>query len=74
MNLLVLAGILGALIAINFEALGSEKCSLADLAKAAVAVHAESARMLAEGGPIAALDLALNVGKAIVEIRSEPQN
>jgi hydroxyethylthiazole kinase-like uncharacterized protein yjeF len=61
----VLAGIIGALLASNhsdFDTL--------DIAQAAVLIHAEAARRLAQGGPIAALDLAEEVRQVVADWRS----
>ncbi len=60
----VLAGILGALVAANPETGGIE------LAQFAVELHAEAARIAAEAGPVAALDVAESI-RAVVKAWSE---
>lgn len=61
----VLAGIIGALIAVN-----QEDFDLLDIAQTAVLIHAEAARRLASFGPIAALDLAEEIRYVIGDLRS----
>lgn len=61
----VLAGIMGALLAVNqgdFDSL--------DIAQTAVLIHAEAARRLSENGPIAALDLADEVRHVVADWRN----
>lgn len=66
----VLAGIMGALAAINFDEVTSGNARLADIAEAAVSVHTRAADILAAKGPIAALDLANAVSQALVSLRN----
>ena len=54
----VLAGILGALLATNSRMLEAHPDRLIEIAAAAAVLHAEAASILAERGPILALDLA----------------
>ena len=54
----VLAGLLGALIAINRSALDSADIALADLALAGAVLHALAGAKAAEDGPVVALDIA----------------
>lgn len=54
----VLAGILGALLATNSRMLEEHPDRLIEIAAAATVLHAEAAILLAERGPILALDLA----------------
>lgn len=67
----VLAGVLGALLAINHHEVLAGETTIAQVAEAAVAVHSESAILLVDRGPIAALDLADHVGQAVVALRSK---
>jgi NAD(P)H-hydrate repair Nnr-like enzyme with NAD(P)H-hydrate dehydratase domain len=66
----VLAGIMGALAAINFDEVAGGKAQLTDIAEAAVSVHTRAAEILASKGPIAALDLANAVSQALVSLRN----
>jgi hydroxyethylthiazole kinase-like uncharacterized protein yjeF len=66
----VLAGVIGALAAINFDEYKTGRVSLSDIAEAGVMVHSKAAEMLAKQGPIAALDLANAVSKALVALRN----
>lgn len=66
----VLAGIIGGLVAVNADEIQSGKISLLQIASAAVEVHSLAASNLAVRGPIAALDLANEVGRAIAQLRS----
>lgn len=61
----VLAGIMGALLAANFDDFDP-----LDIAQTAVLIHAEAARRLARTGPIAALDLAEEVRHVVADWRS----
>ena len=54
----VLAGILGALIATNYEEIVAKKLQLSEVALAAAILHAEAGARAAASGPIAALDIA----------------
>lgn len=63
----VLAGILGALIASNFERLESQELSLELLARAGVILHSKAADLAAEAGPVAALDIAESVRQVVGE-------
>lgn len=54
----VLAGILGALVAINRSALDASSITLADLAMAGAELHARAGAKAAEAGPVVALDIA----------------
>jgi hydroxyethylthiazole kinase-like uncharacterized protein yjeF len=54
----VLAGIIGALFASNFEKVAAGELSLAQLALAAALLHAEAGALAAKDGPVAALDIA----------------
>lgn len=65
----VLAGLLGALCAINAEQIASGQVSLFDVAKVAVAVHSLAAEIASAGAPIAALDVADAIGKAVAKLR-----
>lgn len=67
----VLAGILGALGAINHDELVAGKIQVKDLIGAAVLVHGLAAEKASANGPLAALDLANAVSEAIVQIREE---
>lgn len=66
----VLAGIMGALAAINFDEVASGKAQLTDIAEAAILVHTRAAEILVAKGPIAALDLANAVSQALVSLRN----
>jgi hydroxyethylthiazole kinase-like uncharacterized protein yjeF len=61
----VLAGIMGALLASNHSDVDT-----LDIAQTAVLIHAEAARRLAQGGPIAALDLAEEVRHVVADWRN----
>jgi hydroxyethylthiazole kinase-like uncharacterized protein yjeF len=61
----VLAGIMGAILAAH-----SDDFDPLDIAQTAVLIHAEAARRLSEGGPIAALDLADAVRGVAAEWRT----
>jgi hydroxyethylthiazole kinase-like uncharacterized protein yjeF len=59
----VLAGVLGALIAANFDALSRAELSLADIVEGAVALHSAAAESI--HGPLAALDLTNEIQKLV---------
>ena len=61
----VLAGIMGALLAVNHD-----EFDPLDIAQTAVLIHTEAARRLAETGPIAALELANEVRHVVAEWRA----
>jgi len=65
----VLAGILGALCAINRKSIAAGEVSLIQVAKSAIAVHSLAAEIASMGAPIAALDVADAVGQAIARLR-----
>jgi hydroxyethylthiazole kinase-like uncharacterized protein yjeF len=62
----VLAGVIGALIAANFDALGRHELSLAEIVEGAVELHSAAAASIQ--GPIAALDLANATQKIVGRI------
>jgi NAD(P)H-hydrate repair Nnr-like enzyme with NAD(P)H-hydrate dehydratase domain len=64
----VLAGILGALIAANADAIKSGEVTLAEVALGAIEIHRLAALKLSAVGPIAALDLANAVQSVVGEI------
>lgn len=66
----VLAGIIGALAALNASEIRRGEISLLQVTAASVEVHTRAATNLAMRGPIAALDLANAVSQAVVELRS----
>ena len=57
----VLAGILGALLASNAEALAGGKLSVDEVALAGSYLHAQAGNLAAKDGPVAALDIAESV-------------
>ncbi|TFD24115.1 ADP/ATP-dependent (S)-NAD(P)H-hydrate dehydratase [Cryobacterium sp. TMS1-13-1] len=61
----VLGGILGALLATHSDQLEADAASLAPLAATAALIHAEAANLASAGGPIAALDVADAVPRAV---------
>jgi hydroxyethylthiazole kinase-like uncharacterized protein yjeF len=67
----VLAGILGALAAINHDALLAGKFQLKEVVEVAVMIHSLAAEIASKQGPLAALDLANSVSAAVVQIREE---
>lgn len=67
----VLAGILGAICAINSAEILSGSVSMFEVAKAGVAVHSMAAEIASAGAPIAALDVADAVGQAIARLRGK---
>lgn len=67
----VLAGVLGALIAINRSALDSAEISLADLALSGAELHAAAGAKAAEAGPVVALDIAEAVRAVVKEALDE---
>lgn len=66
----VLAGIIGGLVAVNADEIQNGRISLLQVATVAIEVHSRAAANLAALGPITALDLANEVGRAISELRS----
>ena len=59
----VLAGVIGALIAANFDALEREELSLAEIVEGAAQLHSAAAAGIE--GPLAALDLANEIQKIV---------
>ena len=64
----VLAGILGALLASNSDAISSGALKLSEIALAGALLHARAADFAAKDGPVAALDVAEAVRKVVGEI------
>ena len=64
----VLAGILGALLAVHSEEILSEKVRLVEIAEIAVRVHSTAAEIAAQSGPPAALDIAEAVRLAVRQL------
>ena len=64
----VLAGILGALIAANARGLDVGQISVSEIAYAGALLHARAGALAAEGGPIAALDIAEAVRLVVGQI------
>jgi hydroxyethylthiazole kinase-like uncharacterized protein yjeF len=67
----VLAGVLGALIAGNFDRLESGKISLAQIALAGALMHARAGAAAASGGPVVALDVAEAMRAVVGEILAD---
>ena len=67
----MLAGVIGALIAINRSALDSAEIALADLALAGAELHAAAGAKAAEAGPVVALDIAEAVRTVVKEALNE---
>jgi ADP-dependent NAD(P)H-hydrate dehydratase / NAD(P)H-hydrate epimerase len=67
----VLAGVLGALIAINRDALDAGEISLAQIAFAGAELHARAGANAAESGPVVALDIADSVRAVVKEVIDE---
>jgi NAD(P)H-hydrate repair Nnr-like enzyme with NAD(P)H-hydrate dehydratase domain len=63
----VLAGILGALLAANFET--ARQNAFADLIELGVQLHSDAAELASQRGPVAALDVAEAVRQVIAEIQ-----
>jgi NAD(P)H-hydrate repair Nnr-like enzyme with NAD(P)H-hydrate dehydratase domain len=64
----VLGGILGALLATHVDRLEADASSLAPLAATAALLHAVAANLASAGGPIAALDVADAVPRAVAAL------
>jgi len=64
----VLGGILGALLATHHDQLRADAAALPALAATAVWLHAEAARRVSGGGPVAALDVADAVPATIARL------
>jgi hydroxyethylthiazole kinase-like uncharacterized protein yjeF len=64
----VLAGILGALIAGNFDKLESGELSLAQVAMGGTLLHARAGAEAAENGPVVALDIAEALREVVGDI------
>ena len=67
----VLAGVLGALIAINRDALDAGEISLAQVALAGAALHARAGANAAESGPVVALDIVDSVRAVVKAVLDE---
>lgn len=67
----VLAGVLGALIAINRHALDAGEISLAQIALAGAALHARAGANAAESGPVVALDIVDSVRAVVKAVLDE---
>jgi len=65
----VLAGILGALLAINHRQVTSGEVSLEAVAEVGVALHSEAAKLASAGAPIAAMDVVDSIGQAVLNLR-----
>lgn len=63
----VLAGIIGALVAVNFGKLASREITLAKVALAGAMLHAKAGAMAAQDGPVAALDIAEAIRSVVGE-------
>ena len=61
----VLGGVLGALLATHSEQILADPAVLASIAAAGAWIHGEAARIASAGGPLAALDIAEAVPRAI---------
>ncbi|GAA3589579.1 hypothetical protein GCM10022198_11880 [Klugiella xanthotipulae] len=67
----VLAGILGALCATNAEVIVGDPRTLASVAATSVVIHSRAAELASAGGPIAALDIAGMIGRAVAELAAD---
>ena len=61
----VLAGIIGALLAANAEAIGSGQADIFEVVKASIELQARAAALAAESSTVVALDVAEAVGRVI---------